>query len=138
MSHLAHIIKVKEQMASEGITCPMKQSELLTEAYVRAVVRFRYSNGNNSWSEAVDSRTWEMLEKWNNVTPIKAQFIHTSAVKRCNEVLTSLAQDGLPPCRDQYAVNVEIGEGQNVDISKWDSYTALSSYLFKEMVANHE
>lgn len=137
MSHLIHIIETKQAMTKAGLTCAKKQSELLNEAFVRAVVCYRYANGATTWSEELDKRVWQQLEKWNCITPIPAQLIHTAAQQRCNEVFGAMARNGVPPDASKYGAWASL-ESTDMDFSLLEEFQTLVQYLKKEIGAGHE
>lgn len=137
MSHLIHIIDTKRAMTQAGLTCAVKQSELLNEAFVRALVCWRYSNGHTAWSEDVDARSWNQLEKWNCITPIPAQLIHTAAQRRCNEVFAGMANNGIPPSNSDMGAWANL-EGGDIDFAQLPEFQTLVQYLKKEIGAGHE
>lgn len=134
MSHLIHIIEVKQFLTEAGVTCAKQQSELLNEAFVRALVCYRYSNGHTTWNEELDKRIWTQLEKWNGITPIPAQFIHASAQKRCNEVFGAMANRGVPPAASVY----EVRFGKDGDLGSTEVFNNLVGFLKRELGAGHE
>lgn len=132
MSHLVHVIEFKNYLTGLGVTCPFKQKEIIDEAYTRALIRYSFVNGN-AWGDTAEKRSWEMLEKWNCVSPLNGPLIHEQAIWRINNLRNTLAATGSLPCSKAYTVEVE-----GVDVTKTEVFITLVGFLSKEMEAGRE
>lgn len=146
MSHLNHIIQYREHLTQLGVTCPLKQSELCQEAYIRAVVRnhAKYHDGFEI-NEGEEQALYEQLDKWNRVAPIKGTLILESARLRLRRVRHSLMQLGHAPGNAEFEVVGEVQrdvEGQSVpekvDVTNNEVFQALVDYLCQEMRTGDE
>jgi len=140
MSHLPHVITLKNALAAEpwGVTCTKAQGEAIAEAFVYALRRQCFTV-DSQWTEAMTNKAWKMLDKWNNVFPIPAQQIYAKAISTSNGIRASLANTGAPPCSRQFEVNVRAGiKGEDVNVADFAEFKELVSYLVQELVNCHE
>lgn len=132
MSHLIHVVNFKEQLSANGITCPLKQSELLKEPFTRAITRFFYKN-NILKSEDFEKTVWRQLEKWNNISPIPAQQIMAMFNLRYNLVRNTLMKTGGLPNANEFTTWVTANNAVEVDVTKVEGFSELVDYLVKEL-----
>jgi len=137
MSHLALVIKCKQELAEAGVLCAVQQSELLSEAYIRAGIAYIHRHGN-VLTQDIEKRIWKMLDKWNSVSPINAPFINQSIIQRLNLLQGALANFGALPCPKAFTAVAELPEERSLDVGKQAWFQDLVDYLVKEMEACHE
>lgn len=137
MSHLIHVVALKNRMNAVGISCPIKQHDALGEAYIRAGLRALYAKYGGIWSPEFEKDFWFQLEKWNNVSPIPAQQIQFTLNARLNLLRANMLKDGSPNCSLQYTTEVD-ADGQKVDIAKLPDFDVLVDYLVNELGAGDE
>jgi len=137
MSHLIHVIALKNKLAEWGATDVQVQAPVISEAFVRAITRNCFTN-DTQWTDALGKRAWFMLEKWNAVFPIPASAIHATAHKRANEVRGQLANTGTV-CGCSWKAIVRMGpKGEDVDVGEWEEFKELVTFLTQEMVNCHD
>lgn len=136
MSHLKHISELKQALDTLGITCPFKQQELAMEAYFRAILvsHFRY-NTSLSMTEDQSQRCWKQLDKWNCVSPIKAQLIMTKVATFLNSLRNSLGNRGVSLEEEP---SLELPDGTKQCLCSLDTFNDLVQYLAKEMREGNE
>lgn len=73
MSHLAHIVKLKQDLLTEGVVSPEVQADIAQSAYVKALINV---NGAHCLDEkdCIGFNRW-ILSYWNEVTPNKGHYI---------------------------------------------------------------
>lgn len=135
MSHLIHVLEVKNGYTERGVLCPEEQSHLLNEAYIRAGVAWVYKGGQ-ILSPARDTALWRQLECWNSVSPINGRFIHESILTRINLVAGSLSSDGTLPCPKKFDLFSKCEEP--VAASSVPGFKELVLFLIKELEGGHE
>jgi hypothetical protein len=133
MSHLIHVIDYKKFLTAQGISCPIKQSEILNEAYTRALVSYSFRTAKG-WTPDMEDLAWKQLDKWNKISPINAALIHQQAIQRINNLHGALATTGTLPCKKGYSVYTEDG----TDLADNEPMKTLVQYLAKELGANRE
>lgn len=130
MSHLIHVIEVKKNLTEAGVLCPIEQTNLLNEAYIRAGLSRLFNN----CTKETEDRIWVMLDKWNKVSPINGRFIHTSLTTRLNKLKGSMTTTGMLPCSKQFTMFSESG----VNVADMEGFPILVTYLIKELVNCNE
>ncbi|WNV45848.1 hypothetical protein [Aeromonas phage AerS_266] len=73
MSHLAHIVTVKQALIGQGVTDPVKQIEVVRTAYVRAL--FMVKNKLNIAVEHQGDFYRYVLAYWNEVHPVAGNLV---------------------------------------------------------------
>lgn len=75
MSHLTHIVKLKQELIAFGVNDPEKQVDIVQTAYTKALINV---NGANKLTAPVcrDFNNY-ILSYWNEVTPNKGNLIKT-------------------------------------------------------------
>ncbi|MNG46896.1 hypothetical protein D3C79_47600 [compost metagenome] len=136
MSHLVHVLPIKNFLTEKGVLCPMEQSHLLNEAYIRAALMVNYSHpGHNV--EAFKAKLWKQLECWNRVSPVNAPYIHNSVFSRTNLIAGALATSGTLPCAKQFNTWPQ-EEGLEVNVAEAPGFNELVQYLSKELEHGNE
>ncbi|EBV8434224.1 hypothetical protein NFI00_000089 [Salmonella enterica] len=132
MSHLKHITCFKEALTEKGVTCPIKQQEITLRAYVRALISHQMArNGSFIVLEDQEQRFWKQLDKWNCVSPIKAQLIMTSFYTFINGLRNALVADGCAP--DDVMDVVQADDGTSFSLCEMVTFGDLVRYLAKEL-----
>lgn len=131
MSHLKHITTFKLELDTLGITCPIKQQDLTLEAYMRAIVIRQFQTGRCFvLSDDAEQEYWRQLDKWNRVSPIKAQFIMTLVAGFLNRVAGSLGNRGTLIDEEP---SLELPDGTKKCLCSLNSFNDLVQYLAKEL-----
>lgn len=73
MSHLAHIVTVKQSLIAQGVTDPIKQIEVVRTAYVRAL--FMVKNKLNIPVQHQGDFYRYLLSYWNEVHPVAGNLV---------------------------------------------------------------
>lgn len=73
MSHLDHIVKLKQELIREEIVSPEVQSEIATGAYVKALITHSCKH-DMSEDDRIAFHKY-ILSYWNETTPNKGHFI---------------------------------------------------------------
>lgn len=137
MSHLIHVVDYKNYLTSQGITCPIQQSELLKEPFTRAVIRHYFACGCNR-SVAFEEGVWKQLEKWNCISPIPAQQIMACFNLRMNMLNNSMLQKGGLPAYGDFTTIVNVDGKDAVDVGIGEVVETLVNYLTKELEKCYE
>ena len=131
MSHLKHIDEFKKNLEELEILCPFKQQELTLEAYQRAIIMVHFKQGTSYFiSEKDEDRYWSQLDKWNRVSPIKAQFIMQKVAAFMNSQRASLANRGVVLEEEP---SLELPDGTKKCLCSIPSFNDLAQYLAKEL-----
>lgn len=131
MSHLIHVLEFKKALTENGVSCPIEQSKLLAEPFTRALIRRAFRLGG--WTSDMDAKAWEMLDKWNKVSPIPAALIHKCAQVRIGALDGAMMNTGTLPCKKEFTTFA--GE---VDVGDLPACRILTDYLVRELEANRE
>lgn len=135
MSHLQLVMAYKNDLANNGVSCPVLQACAVKEGYVRALIRHAATRGRALSVE--EDPVWFQLEKWNNVSPIPATEIFETARYRQGVLANALQQEGRLPCSKTWAPEIQV-DGVAVECFNCESFTALVNHLTNEMVVGHE
>lgn len=138
MSHLAHVLPIKTYLTEQGVLCPVEQSHMLNEAYIRAALMYVYGHCAGNFAESVQNRLWRQLEKWNRVSPINGNYIHQSVSTRTNLIAGALATSGTLPCVEKFNTRAQEADLANVNVVEAPGFNELVGFLNKELVAGHE
>lgn len=133
MSHLAHIVKLKQDLITQGVVNPTAQADIVQTAYAKALINV---GGSNKLDEPVRIKfnQW-ILSYWNEVTPNKGNLIaaHVGNFFRAVDQMfnKTLVEDVaiLPTVP-------HIEEAGEVEYTKLGSYGDLVQILIDE--ANHK
>lgn len=137
MSHLAHVLPIKQYLTEQGVLCPMEQSHMLNEAYIRAALMRVYGHGG-TFHQDDQNRLWKQLEKWNRVSPINGSYIHNSVSARMNLISGALATSGTLPCSEKFNTRAQEADLAGVNVVEAPGFNELVSYLYKELVTGNE
>lgn len=136
MSHLAHVVDFKQVLTGLGITCPFKQAELVTEGYVRALIRkyYKHSLAGGSLGSFADfeENAWKQLDKWNCVSPFNANLVFQTFKQRINILQTALYNEGKLPCTKIFNPVVEIEEVVYTPFDN-ETFAHLVNFLYREL-----
>ena len=136
MSHLKHIDTFKTELETLGILCPFKQQELTLDAYFRAIVLSHFRQGVSlTITPDQEDLYWRQLDKWNRVSPIKAQLIIAKVNSFLNELRNSLANKGTSLEEEP---SLELADGTKKCLCSMTSFMDLVQYLAKELRNGHE
>lgn len=137
MSHLKHISAFKLALEEKGISCPIQQQQITLRAYVRALVCHQMAR-NGSFIVLPDQEAvyWKQLDRWNSVSPIKAQFIMSTFYTFMNGLCNGLINDGCAP--DDELDTVTTDENKTLSLCEEPTFTDLVGYLAKELRTRDE
>lgn len=133
MSHLAHIVKFKQALISEGLTDPNLQVELVRTSYVKALITVGYANKLNE-EQCIQFNRY-ILSYWNEVTPVNGLLVMTMIGNFCRALEAALNR---PFTFNKLKLDV-VPKIETPIESKWEdleSYQALVQTLVDE--ANHK
>lgn len=137
MSHLAHIVRVKEKLHELGVNCPIQQKSLLNNAYIDAIVAHHFTTfpGFN----VCEDMRWKYETKidcWNSVSPLDYNAVRDGYVSRINELRGQLSNTGracTPP-----VVAAAPPKNETFCVTELPEYHDLVRYLFSEIRNCHE
>ena len=131
MSHLAHIVKLKERLSTEGVTCPIEQQSLVCEGYVRALIRFHMEKyGNFILAPGVEEQYWVQLNKWNRVNPFKAAKVMAEFTNFLNSTRRVLINKGTLPVEEP---SIKLEDGTTKCLCSFVEFQDLVGWLVKEV-----
>lgn len=134
MSHLDHVVRVKQALATNGVTCPFEQRKLIDQAYIDALVAHHFAcNPTFSLSDKERDCYRFMIDKWNDVSPIGYEAIYSGVLSFINLTYSSLRTKGRGFAKTCFG----IGES-DVFIEDLQEYKDLVAYLFQEVKNKHE
>lgn len=136
MSHLDHVVRVKESLAARGVTCPFQQRDLIDQAYIDALVAHHFACNPTFTLHDKERDTYRcMLDKWNSVSPIGHEKIYSGVLSFINLTYSALRTKG----RVHLKVHAAISENENtVMLEDIPEYNDLVSYLCQEVKNKHE
>ncbi|UQT02838.1 hypothetical protein SUREIYA_02430 [Serratia phage vB_SmaM-Sureiya] len=73
MSHLAHIVKLKQNLIAEGVTNPETQIAIARTAYVKALITVNTSNKLDE-EQCIEFNRY-VLSYWNETTPVNGLIV---------------------------------------------------------------
>lgn len=130
MSHLDHIVRLKEELYNLGIKCPVKQQELTQEAYFRAMIRFHFKQSRVLGINSEEmSRIKVQLDKWNRVSPVQAVAISHNLIRFINNLAGTMANKGTMPVEEP---SIVLESGEERCLCGLVSFQDLVDYLVKE------
>jgi len=134
MSHLDHVVRVKERLSAEGLTCPFEQRTLIDQAYIDALVMCHFAcNPSFSLTEKEQGVYRCMIDKWNDVSPIGYEKIYAGVISFINLTYSSLRSKG----RGYMQASHSFSES-GVLLEETQEYKDLVAYLFQEVKNKHE
>lgn len=132
MSHLDHIVKVKQDLIEKGVTNPQKQIDVIRTAYVKALIVVNQANHLNE-EDCVDFNRY-ILGYWNETTPVAGHMVMT-LVGNFFRALQKATGEIFIGNTIEIEVCPKI-EGVSVDFAELETYKNLISTLIGE--ANHK
>lgn len=133
MSHLAHIVKFKQDLIAHGVVNPAVQADVVQTAYSKALL-----NVTGSFDMDDDTRfkfaRW-ILSYWNQVTPNKGNLI----VSQVGDFFRNLRQVFNKTIVDDVVILPivpHVEAAGDVKYTEFDSYGSLVQILIDE--ANHK
>lgn len=134
MSHLDHVVRVKQKLAELGVTCPFKQRDLIDLAYKDALVAHHFTvNPTFTLTDKERACYREQIDRWNSVSPIGYESIYSNVISTLNLLYASLSTTGRST-QPQLVLDVEGGPV----LSEEQSYRDLVAYLRQEVKKAHE
>lgn len=73
MSHLAHIVKLKERLIAEGVLHPQQHIDIAQTAYTKALIAV--NGGNNLDEQTCINFNRHILSYWNEITPVNGNLV---------------------------------------------------------------
>lgn len=147
MSHLDHIVRFKNALTERGVTCPFYQQDLVQEAYFRALVRAHFREGCVlNIPEHLSGIYWRQLDRWNCVSPLKAQMIMHKFTTFMNQTRNALIQTGYVQ-EEKNEIELSIPTDQHgelppavktIGLCEIPEFTDLVSYLVREVECKDE
>lgn len=135
MSHLDHVVRVKERMSALGMTCPFEQRKLIDQAYIDAIVMHHFAcNPTFTVNEKERDCYRCMIDKWNNVSPIGYEAIYSGVISCVNLAYSALRSKGRL-CMQPHVFSTPEGV---VDMGTMPEYNDLVGYLYQEVKNKHE
>lgn len=128
MSHLEHIVQLKEEMLEQDIPLE-QQSAIITNAYVTALVRnlIIYQGSKLYVTKEYEDQMWDTLNMWNDVTPVKGGYIVESVKQFVAQLVAKLTS------QNTFVVNFfDNLNGVEFDTTKCPTYETLVLTLMKE------
>ena len=128
MSHLEHIVQLKEEMLEQDIPLE-QQSVIITNAYVTALVRnlIIYQGSKLYVTKEYEDQMWDTLNMWNDVTPVKGGYIVESVKQFVAQLVAKLTS------QNTFVVNFfDNLNGVEFDTTKCPTYETLVLTLMKE------
>lgn len=129
MSHLAHIVKLKQNLIAEGVTNPEHQIQIARTAYVKALIVANHANRLNQEKSIEFDRY--VLSYWNETTPVNGLQVmkHIGDFYRTlhgfmDQVFTTDSMD--IPIVERVETPI------NLDYTKLETYAALIQQLVDE------
>lgn len=130
MSHLDHIVRLKEKLDEIGVKCPIEQQHLTSEAFMRALVRWKFRcNSYITLTTEEEDKIFSTLNMWNRASPLKGRFILQCIKSFLGKLQTSLIERGVYP-EEEPSITLESGE--KVCLCSLVEFTDLVTYLAKE------
>lgn len=133
MSHLAHIVKLKQSMISAGVVDVGVQKSVINKAFTLAVMKYLFTHSYvfTGYTEEVDNHILDRLSQWNEVTPINGGYI-INEIRGISPALTNAGMDlgrfhAYPP-----AVATEY------DYLNCEIFKGLVDWLNKELVTGND
>lgn len=136
MSHLDHIVRVKERLSELGVTCPFEQRKLIDNAFKEALLAYHFTV--NPTFVLVEKELNQMrcqLDRWNNVSPIGHEWIYSNTISSINLLFGSLRSVGRA---NSPSIALETEAAGSVWLEQEQCYKDLVAYLFQEAKKNHE
>jgi|AGFT01.1.fsa_nt_gi hypothetical protein len=136
MSHLDHIVRVKQKLAELGITCPFKQRGIIDNAFKDALVAHHFAvNPTFSLTDKERDVYRTQLDRWNNVSPVGYEAIYSGVIATLNLMYGSLRSTGRV---SSSSINLELETEIATPLESEQSYKDLVSYLVQEVKKAHE
>lgn len=129
MSHLAHIVKLKENLIQEGVLHPQQHIDIAQTAYTKALITV---NGANKLDEqtCINFNRY-ILSYWNEVTPVNGNMVMAQIgqfFRNLQQLLNSTLVDDVAVIKITPRVETE----GDIDYTKLESYSALVQILIDE------
>lgn len=136
MSHLDHVVRLKEKLSTLNVTCPFEQRKLIDNAYIDALVAAHFNCRKNfivcdKENEAMRCQ----IDKWNSVSPIDHEGIYHSYRSFINLMFSTLCTKGRGFIK---AVIINEGTESACNLEEVQEYQDLVAYLFQEVKNKHE
>lgn len=133
MSHLAHIVKLKERLIAEGVLHPQQHVDIAQTAYTKALIAV---NGGNKLDEqtCINFNRY-ILSYWNEVTPVNGNLV----MSQVGQFFRGLQQTlNAVNVADVMVIKItpRVETPGDVDYTKLEPYEALVQILIDE--ANHK
>lgn len=128
MSHLAHIVALKQALIAEGVTNPVKQIEVVRTCYVKALISIEAINKLPE-QQCFDFFRF-VLGYWNEVTPVDGHAVVGTIANFCRAM-----DEALKGCITDDKLNVTISEkpeGVSFDYTKLSQYADVINTLRTE------
>lgn len=139
MSHLDHIVRVKERLTALGVTCPIKQKALVEHAYTDALIKVHFMVNPTFFVPSNESSVMrEQLDRWNCISPIDHSNIWSCFLSFINLTLSALTQAGRCDCKNIHVFDDSEKEKVLCVLNTLPEYVDLVNYLGQELRGRHE
>lgn len=130
MSHLDHIVRFKERLDEVGVKCPVEQQSLTMEAFMRALIRWKFRCNNSiTLSEEEEDAMFRTLDMWNRASPLKGRYIIELIKRFLGSLQTQLLERGVFPEEEP---SICLPDGEKVCLCSLVEFTDLVTYLAAE------
>lgn len=130
MSHLAHIVALKQALISNGVTNPVAQIEIVRTCYVKALISVHQQN------PMPEQKCWDytryILSYWNETTPVEGNKV----ISEIGNFLRALenALNGTIVDNKLKLVITPVPEGVEFDFTKLEQYASVINTLKAEAI----
>lgn len=129
MSHLAHIVKLKERLITEGVLHPQQHIDIAQTAYTKALIAV---NGGNKLDEqtCINFNRY-ILSYWNEITPVNGNLVMSQVGQFFRGLQQSLNAVNVG---DVIVIKVtpRVETPEALDYTKLEPYEALIQILIDE------
>lgn len=128
MSHLAHIVKLKQDLIANDVTDPSVQIHIVRTAYVKALINIGTVNKLDE-DTCIDFNRY-VLGYWNETTPVDGALV-MNTIGRFFRAMDAFLRSTITANTMEIPI-VEGPEGVKYKWEQLESYSSLVSTLIKE------
>lgn len=129
MSHLAHIVKLKQALISEGITNPEMQIAVVRTCYVKALITVNSANKLDE-EKCIEFNRY-ILSYWNEVTPVNGLVV-MSMIGNFFRALEKAMNHMFTDNKLEIDITPKVELPLEVDYQKLDAYAGVIQTLIDE------
>lgn len=129
MSHLAHIVKLKERLIAEGVLHPQQHIDIAQTAYTKALLAV--NGGNKLDEQTCIAFNRYILSYWNEVTPVNGNLVLSQVGQFFRNLQQSLNTVNVG---DSIVIKItpRVETPEDFDYTKLEPYEALIQILIDE------